>query len=107
MKRLRKFKKRSMLKQMALFQLVDLLKQQDNVEEIQKLEEVFHRIDINNTTKITETELNDAYHQVGIKTSPDKIKMIIQEVDYMHNGSITITEFVCATLDVYKLSDDT
>ena len=67
-----------MLKHMTLMRLVELIEQGNDGESIklkdqmEELKRVFNRMDKNNSSKITATELKEYYEELGIKISSEK-----------------------------------
>ena len=75
-------------------------------EHLQKLRNIFYKIDLNLDGKISKDELYFAYKEAGINITKEELVKIIESIDFDGNGSIEYEEFVRVTLTKEQLFTD-
>ncbi|KAF6138947.1 hypothetical protein GIB67_025676 [Kingdonia uniflora] len=63
------------------------------LENVEEVERVFKRFDLNGDGKISATELADVLHALGSPTSPTELKQMMDEIDVDGDGFIDLKEF--------------
>jgi len=66
---------------------------------IANLKNVFMALDENGDGCLTNTEMKEGLHRIGLKEIPPDLQQIMEEVDSDGSGVIDYTEFLAATLD--------
>ena len=75
-------------------------------EHLQKLRNIFYKIDLNMDGKLSKEELNKAYKDAGIEITKEELNKIIKFMDFDGNGYIEYEEFIRVTLPKEQLFTD-
>ena len=75
-------------------------------EHLQKLRNIFYKIDSNMDGKLSKEELYNAYKDAGIDITKKEINKIIEFMDFDGNGYIEYEEFIRVTLPKEQLFTD-
>lgn len=72
-----------------------------NSTDIEKLREIFQKVDTDNSGCIEIKELQSAVESANFEMTAKELKKIIEEIDYDGNSMINYTEFLAATISVH------
>jgi len=75
-------------------------------EQLQRLRNIFYKIDLNMDGKLSKEELYKAYKDAGIKLTKTELNEIIKSMDFDGNGFIEYEEFIRVTLPKEQLFTD-
>ena len=75
-------------------------------EHLQKLRNIFYKIDLNMDGKLSKEELYKAYKEAEIDITKEELNKIIKFMDFDRNGSIEYEEFIRVTLPKEQLFTD-
>ena len=70
---------------------------------LNKLNQIYEKIDKNSDYKITKSELYKSYKEAGIPISQDELDKIINSVDFDMNGTVEYEEFIRMCIPKEKL----
>jgi calcium-dependent protein kinase len=102
LKNLRQFQIPHKFKKLILGSLIDTLEK----EELKKLNETFHAIDLNHEGFISLYELKKAFELSGLELNENEINEIIERIDYDKNGKLNYSEFLIAAINIQKTIDN-
>mmetsp|Transcript_6389 Transcript_6389/g.13797 ORF Transcript_6389/g.13797 Transcript_6389/m.13797 type:complete len:152 (+) Transcript_6389:46-501(+) len=63
-------------------------------EDLQEFREIFNLVDTDRGGSISVDELGSLMDTLGIRTTPEELKLMVQEIDSNGNGEIDFEEFV-------------
>ncbi len=75
-------------------------------EHLQKLRNIFYKIDLNMDGKLSKEELYKAYKEAGIDITKEQLQKIMRSMDFDGNGYIEYEEFIRVTLPKEQLFTD-
>ena len=75
-------------------------------EHLQKLRNIFYKIDLNMDGKLSREELYFAYKEAGIEIDKEELNKIMKSIDFDGNGFIEYEEFIRVTLPKELLFTD-
>ena len=97
-----KYRKGSKLKRAALNIFVKLVKDVDIVH----MRKEFDIIDQTKTGIITRKEMKTALKNAELEIKNSEINTVIRQLDFNHDGTISYSEFLAATIDYSKFLTD-
>jgi calcium-dependent protein kinase len=75
-------------------------------EDIKKLNDTFHAMDLDHEGFISLDELKKAFEKAGLQLSEKEINEIIERIDSDKNGKLNYTEFVMASINIKQVIDN-
>ena len=74
--------------------LIVMARMQLTEKELQEFKEIFNLVDTDQGGSISTEELGSLMETLGIKTTPEELKLMVSEIDENGNGEVDFDEFV-------------